>query len=132
MYCGPAALCAITHNPYEDVRTAINQYRGRKLTTGVLGLSSVELRGAMRILDVNHSQTKYPMDNPKTGRPPTLAAFLKNRKDDEMTRPLVIQLTGHYVVVKGRKFIDNHTIEPVFIRKAPHRRRRVVRYWIIG
>lgn len=58
----------------------------------------------------------------------TLAAWLKQRPDRAGT--YVINVTGHYVLVVGQKFVDTATRgEWVSIRKAPHRRTRVENVW---
>lgn len=59
---------------------------------------------------------------------PTLAAWLRTRPDKCAT--YIINVTGHYVLVSGRKFVDTYTKgEWVNIGKAPHRRCRVVKVW---
>jgi hypothetical protein len=58
----------------------------------------------------------------------TLAAWLRQRPDRAGT--YVINVTGHYVLVVGQKFVDTATRgEWVSIRKAPHRRTRVENVW---
>lgn len=58
----------------------------------------------------------------------TLAAWLRQRPDRAGT--YVINVTGHYVLVVGRKFVDTGTRgEWVSIAKAPHRRTRVENVW---
>lgn len=60
----------------------------------------------------------------------TFAAWLKQRKDKAGT--YLVNVTGHYVLVSGRQFVDTHTRgEWVNIGKAPHRRCRVQRVWRI-
>jgi hypothetical protein len=59
---------------------------------------------------------------------PTLAAWLRTRPDKSAT--YIINVTGHYVLISGRKFVDTGTRgEWVNIGKAPHRRARVVKVW---
>lgn len=59
---------------------------------------------------------------------PTLAQWLRQRPDRAGT--YVINVTGHYVLVVGRKFVDTKTGgEWVSIAKAPHRRTRVENVW---
>lgn len=54
----------------------------------------------------------------------TLAEWMRTSKRDPDAY-YIVQVTGHYVLVKGRKFIDNHTKDWVFLRSAPWRRKRV-------
>lgn len=61
----------------------------------------------------------------------TLAAWLRQRPDRAGT--YVINVTGHYVLVVGRKFVDTGTRgEWVSIAKAPHRRMRVENVWQVS
>jgi hypothetical protein len=61
----------------------------------------------------------------------TLAAWLRQRPDRAGT--YVINVTGHYVLVVGRKFVDTQTRgEWVSIAKAPHRRTRVENVWQVS
>lgn len=61
----------------------------------------------------------------------TLAAWLRQRPDRAGT--YVINVTGHYVLIVGRKFVDTATRgEWVSIAKAPHRRTRVENVWQVS
>jgi hypothetical protein len=61
----------------------------------------------------------------------TLAAWLRQRPDRAGT--YVINVTDHYVLVVGQKFVDTATRgEWVSIRKAPHRRTRVENVWQVS
>lgn len=54
---------------------------------------------------------------------PTLAEWMRSKRDPDAF--YIVNVTNHYVLVRGRKFIDNHSKEWVFLRSAPHRRKRV-------
>lgn len=61
----------------------------------------------------------------------TLAAWLRQRPNRAGT--YVVNVTGHYVLVVGRKFVDTATRgEWVSIAKAPHRRTRVENVWQVS
>jgi hypothetical protein len=62
---------------------------------------------------------------------PTLAAWLRTREDKAAV--YVVNVTGHYVLVAGRKFVDTGTRgEWVNIGDAPHRRSRVENVWRVS
>jgi hypothetical protein len=62
---------------------------------------------------------------------PTLAAWLRTREDKAAV--YVVNVTGHYVLVAGRKFVDTSTRgEWVNIGDAPHRRTRVENVWRVS
>jgi hypothetical protein len=83
--------------------------------------------------DGSYRESINTNDNPAPFTPlklvgETLASWLRNRKDKAGT--YVINVTDHYVLVVGRKFVDTYTRgEWVPIGKAPHRRTRVARVW---
>lgn len=124
MYCGPAALCAITGKHYEDVRTVVNRVRGRKHNQGITGMGNREMIKALNKMSYIALVTKV-QDNP------TLSKFLRERDDELKKQTLLIEVTGHYVTVKGDTLIDNFTVCPVHIAIAPHKRTRVKKYWVI-
>lgn len=133
-YCGPFAICAITGKPYEtSVKPAINDYRNRPLHLGILGMTNGQVQGVLRQygywLDREFLHTnKYDRED-YDGKVPTLAHWMRKRKGYQLKSLYLVEVTHHYVLVQGRKFIDNHTEKPVFIRQAPHRRARVRRVW---
>ena len=78
-----------------------------------------------RLVSGANSVIHYDKNNPQ--KSPTLAKWLKQRRDrNEMN---LIDAGCHWVLVKGVKFVDSFTQAPVFIRKAPHRRKRVREVW---
>lgn len=62
---------------------------------------------------------------------PTLAQWLRQRPDRAGTS--VVNVTGHYVLIVGRKFVDTRSRgEWVSIAKAPGRRARVENVWQVS
>jgi hypothetical protein len=60
---------------------------------------------------------------------PTLAEWLRTTKRAPDTY-YIVEVSHHWVLVKGRKFVDTFTKgEWVFLRSAPHRRKRVIGVW---
>jgi len=135
MYCGPAALCAITGKTYEEVRAKVNVLRHRKPNQGIIGMHNYEMVDALRLFGWATYARKVcrTFANGESVSPiyPTLAKFLKNRTDEEMHHMLLINITGHYVTVYGNMLVDNHTTIPVHLAIAPHKKCRVKKYWII-
>lgn len=128
MYCGPAALCAITGSTYEEVRESINvDVRNRPHNRGVLAMHGFEL---IRVLknrgyftsEVNHNFVYEPLN---------LNQYLKQRPYFEKNNVLLIELTSHFVTVKGDSLVDNHTKIPVHIAIAPWKRAKVIKVWVV-
>lgn len=123
LYCGPTAACVLTGLDYESaVRPALNAAKGAKrLNQGVMGLSYKALLRALSGL----GWTCEPMtfDLPLPGRA-TLRRFLA-WAEDETDWPLLIHLTGHYVVTQYGLVVDNREVKPV---DEHWMRRRYVRH----
>lgn len=118
-YCGPGALASIMNVSSNDAARLIREATGRK---SICGTHGYELESVLR-------KAGYKLRTggiPKSQRP-TLARWLKERED--RNKLVIVGLTSHWCVVKGNKYIDNITLEPVWIRQAPNRRARVT-YWI--
>ncbi len=123
--CGPTAIAVITGKPISEVKEAIYKVKGVRY---VGNMNNRLVYWTLR--DLGYAMIPHPYPFTKTDGL-TFAAWLRNRNAEEINSLFLVQLTRHYVVVKGRKMIDNHTKEPVFIRQAPHRRKRVQRVFEI-
>lgn len=132
LWCGPAALSAITGKSTKVCRDAVRKVyevkQGCKRAP-IKGVKNWEMCDALRLLGyrVMEVDTFYA---PMLSRP-TLARYLRRRKGITTTATLLINVTRHYVVVRGRKFVDNTQPNPVFIGAAKGRRKRVRFVWMI-
>ncbi len=143
LWCGPAAISAVTGEPVSKIMTLMKQLSGRNRIKGVgtgllqrtmtmLGWEAATIQkfdaeringGTVRIgLDIVLT-TKYV----PTKKRPTLARYCREHRADFAEHACIVELSTHWVAVYGRRFIDNHTKEPVFLRKSPNRRARVQR-----
>lgn len=109
LYCGPTAACVLTGLDYEDaVRPALNAAKGAKRANqGVMGLSYKALLRALSEL----GWTCEPMErNP--GRSYTLRQWLE-WAEGQTDWPLLIHVTGHYVVAQHGLVVDNREVKPI-------------------
>lgn len=99
VYCGPAALMAVTGLRLPAVRQVINRICGRRDNQGVRGLSVEDMERSLKALGVWNEHTAV------AGRV-TLAQWC----DDIMERDelYIVHITGHYVTVLNGLLIDNH------------------------
>jgi hypothetical protein len=120
LYCGPAAICAITGLDYETVvRPAINRRRGQAANRGVLGMSykhAIDTLadlgwGWVALLEDGHDR-------------PTLRRFLE-RAPPDLT--LLVHVTSHFVTAHRLTVVDNHRIARW--QDHPARRRQVRHAW---
>ncbi|MFM1815824.1 MAG: hypothetical protein RLZ98_2519 [Pseudomonadota bacterium] len=115
-WCGPTAVSAITGIDPAEVHRVIQHSRGGK---AVMGTYPHELE-----LALNHFGYRLVWVEDRSADPPTLATWERERAD--MEAAYIVMVTGHWVAVRGRWFCDTFTRgEPVPIKKAPRRRKRV-------
>ena len=143
LWCGPAALSVTTGQPTSVIHKLIMARTGRPRVKGVsnVALKRVALDLGYQLIPVFDAQQDpryYEMlpstCNPGTmvkwpKNPPTLAKFLREHREAVRQAPVIINVTRHYVVVHGRTFVDNQNRTPLPVKKAPGRRRRVLRAW---
>src|ERR1700675_4110597 len=150
-FCGPAALSLITHKHVDNcVKTIHSLYRNDFLTGGrrrnVRGVSRYEMLQALGKLGYKATvlpigpggSLPYELRNlPKTcmsKNGPTLVSFrrwLRKNGTDAKTIYL-LNVTGHWMVMKGIKMFDNANPEGVTFGKYTKRRRRVQLAWQIA
>lgn len=133
IWCGPYAVAATTGVAVEVIEEKINEQRLKAPTTPVRRSSVDELCHVLSELGYEGTITSgfRFKDRSSSGRSrPTLAAWLKGRRGDEMKTSYIVLVTGHFVAVRGRKIICSQTREARFIRNAPGRRKRV--QYVIG
>jgi len=145
LWCGPAAISAVTGEPVSKIMDLMRSLSQRKTIKSVsYGL----LQRTLAMLGWEAAtihRFNYRRVEPKTERlsasitvtsgigqewvepkqRPTLARYCREHREDFQEHACIVGITGHYVAVYGRRFCDNHTNEPVFLRKSPHRRTRV-------
>ena len=121
VYCGPAALMAVTGKRLPEVRSAINKARGFNDNQGVLGLSTTHLEKALHILGVKFCKECYPHRI-------TLKEF-KNHMVIGM--PHILAFNTHYVTVEDGQLIDNHYRFGTPIDESKWKNKQVQTVWRI-
>lgn len=125
LWCGPAALATVSGQPVSVVMQAFREVTGKKTIKGVgwTALSRAAARLGLKLeplpLPFNHETHQWP----------TLAAYVRQNGTLFADCPVIVNVTGHYVTVWGKKFNDNWTVKPVSLKKAPRRRARVKAAW---
>jgi hypothetical protein len=133
-FCGPAALSLITGKHVDKCVKEVRDFRNDRhgfQRRNVRGMWNAEI---VRVLDRMGfvSERKYPFEYDTLKLDPTLVAFmrwLKKRGQWSAKKVYLINVTGHYLVMKGIKLFDNRHPEGVFFGKYDHRRRRVKYVW---
>jgi hypothetical protein len=119
--CGPAAIATVTGLPIKDVKEAIYAAKGKRY------VCRMKPSLVCAVLDNLGYRTIVRPPLPFVMSPrPTLTQWLKKREN--INNCYIVTLSSHFVAIRGRLFNDNHTLEPVFLKKAPHRRSRVINY----
>jgi hypothetical protein len=130
IYCGPTAMAAITgfrpvavEFALQIVRKTQPKPRRERHARGdmVRAMWSSEVEPLARALGWradSGSLADYGL---------TLAQWQRRRVKDPA--PYLVLVTGHFVAVQGRWFVDSAQREPIPFSKAKHKRKRVVRVW---
>ncbi len=145
LWCGPAAISAVTGEKVSTIVDLMKQLSGRRCIKGVgTGLMQRTLAKlgweATTIHKFDAEKVNTPAEQIGYGmfvsagfttnyipwkKRPTLARYCRQHRADFQEHACIVETTGHYVAVFGRRFCDNHTKEPVFLKQSPHRRARV-------
>lgn len=131
-YCGPLVIAALAGFSTAEAAAALRRATGR--THAVKSVSNTEVCCTLKALGYEMRRETVKRERRMIhcfGRSrekwigPTFAEWLRSREDCTATH--IVNVGGnHYVLVKGRKMVDTFTKgEWVFIRSAPHRRKRV-------
>ena len=112
-YCGPAALSAIAGITTDTAAQILREITGQRSIGGVTIASMIEalsrlgfcLRDPIRYLDTQAGSLQRP----------TLARWLREypRTAEDV---VLVCVTGHYLVVKGRKVYDNYHPNGVWLQ----------------
>lgn len=121
-FCGPAALAALTGAHVDDAAQALRIATGKR---AIKGVRNVEMLKAFALL--GHRAVPIPTDKIHLL---TLAGVLRTTLASRGSyQRFLINVTGHYVAVQGRKLWDNKNPEGVFLGAYNHRRVRVKAIW---
>jgi hypothetical protein len=119
LYCGPVALAALIGADVDEAIRVIQRHRNN--CRRVRGTHPHELQHAFR-----HFGRDMQLVADLSRNSPTLATWDRERTDWEFEQAWLLIVTGHWVAVRGRWFVDTWTAgKPVRIADAPWRRKRV-------
>lgn len=119
LYCGPVAVAALIGANVDEVIQVIQRHRNNRRQ--VRGTHPHELQHAFRHFD---HDVQLVADLSRNS--PTLATWERERTDWDFEQAWLLVVTGHWVAVRGRWFVDTWSNgTPVRIADAPWRRKRV-------
>jgi hypothetical protein len=116
LWCGPTVVSALIGIDAAAARDIIKESRGGRAVMGTTA----------RELDLDFRARGYWLDllTDYSSNSPTFATWLRLPRDPD--HALVVQVTGHWLAVRGNWFCDTSTKgQPVKVRHAPHKRKRV-------
>lgn len=130
-FCGPYIVAHLLDETPDEAARRIRRHRSAKgrHCRSVRGVGTYELWEVLRCAGI---RTGEPGSYTKNGRYPTLAAWLRYYRASREQRMFVLAISHHFILVKGRKIYDNHNPSGIFLRKYPHRRRRVRSFFFVG
>jgi hypothetical protein len=121
-YCGPFVLAHVAGISTGEAAAVLRLVTGRKAIKSVHG---AELARGLRHLKVEVLQFDSWLHEP-TLRRPTLNQWRKNRKGT-----YIVNITGHFAVLRGTTIWDNQHPEGVHIADYPNRK-RMKRVWQVA
>jgi hypothetical protein len=127
IYCGPTALAAITGIAPGDVEKVVLAYRAKHGTPrrNVLRGAVVRMMWSSEIAPVAELLGWRATELLSWPRPSFAQWSRLGRGDDAY----LVLVTHHFVAVRGQWFADSAQRNPIPLRQAKHKRKRVQRYW---
>lgn len=123
IYCGPAALIAVTGYDLPTVRAAINRAKGVPDNQGIIGTSCKHLGMALESFG-------FDFDHIPVREKPTLEKFaLSPFQAGEL---IIAHVTNHYVTILNGIAIDNHIRFGCDVTEHPSRRKHVRTMFLIN
>lgn len=119
-WCGPSAISIITGCGYDDAIARLKLDTGK---TVIKGVAPQPIKRVLYAMGFSSADRELPTE------PLTLAAWEANRPPVDRDKTFLVMVTGHYLVVKGRKACDNRTKAPVWLKDMHSRRARVQHVW---
>ena len=120
-YCGPAAVSAIAGIDSDIAAAIMRRISGRR---AIKGSYDREVTGALRVLGYGFRRSEVYND-----KPPTLKQWASRREDRNQT--CLVEVTGHWLVVRGYTLADSFHKQPVDIAEAKSQRCRVRAVWVV-
>ena len=138
-FCGPAALSLLTGRPVDEIVLAVKNLRisdegirGYRPLKGMYNSEMIAVLGQYGFELVRMARECQDVYRLYDARP-TLARWLRAKRQYRQEHPdakILLNVTGHYLVLHGRKLYDNHNPEGVWLRQYRHRRIRVKHAWV--
>ena len=136
LYCGPAAISAITGKTVEELGLQKVTSMHDNYVTSVLREHGFKTRGVVFMKKSFERTRQDPWwhewtHNEVVFNGPTIAAFLRDRTPEQRRSMMLITAAHHYVLVERDWLVDNNYPNGIDIADYPYRRRRVVSAMII-
>ena len=129
LWCGPAALSAITGEPTSRIVEIIKEYRRsrgqRRNRLRIAGTHDHELIHVAGVLGWKVTQLNLWRRYPIRGKKLSLARFIDHRKWDVINRPVLVGLTHHWIVVYADRMVDSKHKNIISLDELKGRRSRV-------
>lgn len=121
LWCGPAAMAAITGHPTSLIHGMLRNASGRKAITFAY---DSDVTGAMRSLgyEVEHFE-EY------NGERMSVCEFSRHKAELLRDHALLVQVHGHYVVLYRDLFIDSQHPKPIPPGESAYADTKVAAYW---
>lgn len=127
LWCGPAAIAAVTGRPVSEVISAVKTVRQLRGGSSSVREQPVKAMFASEVrCTLNHLgfQGSYSVPTPRDARP-TFAGWRKSRTPEFRQQPLIVLVTGHFVCIAGNRLVDNTHVDPILASEYDGQRKLV-------
>jgi hypothetical protein len=118
LWCGPAAIASVTGLKTSKVYPACDAVVGHNARKMYQHQVAAVLR------DLGFTAYSNVVPNPR----PTFTAFRRERQPHLRKTPLIVYVTGHFLVLQGNRVVDNKATSPILASESRSARRRVKGY----
>ena len=140
LFCGPAAICAVTGIPAREIIEVINDMRDN--STSVEddehgGMNDSEVASVLEKYGYHTEQSLLNTPDSRTSEEPPLEEWMKLRMNASELNIVSVRRkgadVGHYITTKGGQFVDNGNHTPTSVTTATNKKYgRVIRVMAIS
>ena len=129
-WCGPTALAIITGRTLKFCHNKLARLEGKE-PRYLKGVANCSMFTALREMGFRYEFIKF---RPRVYNPVnmTLRKYIEEVQITEHFRGIVlVEVTGHYVVINRGMVVDNHSTVPLPVREHPMWRKQMNEAWFV-
>jgi hypothetical protein len=138
LFCGPAAICAVTGIPAREIIEVINDMRGNGTSVeddehG--GMADREVACVLAKYGYHAEQSLLNTPDSRTSEEPPVEEWMKLRMNASELNIVTVRRKGadvaHYITTKGGQFVDNGNHTPTSVTNATNQKYGIVKHVMV-